>query len=280
MTRRIELSAGIWEYDDRGIGPVVVLLHGAMQNASVWDGVVDRLERHFRCVVPTLPLGGHAEPMDRDADLSPDGVAKLINEFLQRLELLDVTVIGSDTGGALAQLLATRTPERIGRLILVSCDAFDNFPPGLPGKTSALAAQLPGGLLMAAHAMRSSFLAHLPITWGWMTTRMISPELLDSWFTPLRTRREARRDLRAFLRAVDDQVLQDAARRLEGFDRPALIIWAEDDRVMPSDHAARLAVRLPDARVVMIPDSYTLIQLDQPERLASEISTFVATHET
>lgn len=278
MTHRIELSAGVWDYDDVGAGPVVVLLHGVMTNSSVWDRVVDRVRHDHRCIVPTLPLGAHVHPMARDADLSPLGVAKLINEFLQRLELSDVTLVGSDTGGALAQLVAARTPDRIGRLVLVSCDAFDNFPPGLPGRTSALAAALPGGLLLAAHAMRSPYLAHLPMTWGWMTTGTLSPELLDSWFTPLRTQRPIRRDLRSFLRAVDDQVLQEAASRLETFDRPTLIIWAEDDRVMPPEHAARLALRMPDARVVMIPNSYTLIQRDQPDRLTAAISTFVAAH--
>ena len=133
--REIELSAGTIEYQDTGDGPVLVLLHGLMMDASLWDGPIAELSADHRCVAPTLPFGAHRHAMHADADLSLPGIARLVAEFLDRLDLQDVTLVGNDTGGALVQLLMCDGAARVGRVVLASCDAFDNFPPGLTGKT-------------------------------------------------------------------------------------------------------------------------------------------------
>jgi pimeloyl-ACP methyl ester carboxylesterase len=86
-------------------------------------------------------------------------------------------------------------------------------------------------------------------------------------------RRDAVRVLRAA--AAERNLLLDAAERLPGFDRPALVVWASEDRVMPAEHGHRLAELLPRGRLVEIPDSYTLIPQDQPARLAESIREFV-----
>src|SRR5215204_4956420 len=106
----LELSAGIIEYEDTGgSGPVVVLLHGLAMDGSLWRHVVRDLRADHRCIVPTLPLGGHRQAMRTDADLSPAGIGRLEAELLER-------------------------PERIAGLVITSCEAFENFPPGLPGR--------------------------------------------------------------------------------------------------------------------------------------------------
>ena len=98
----IELSAGTIEYEDTGgEGPPVVLLHGLVMNGSLWRNVVPKLSPEHRCIVPTLPLGGHRLPMRPDADLSMGGQAALVAELLERLDLRDVTLVMSDWGGAL-----------------------------------------------------------------------------------------------------------------------------------------------------------------------------------
>jgi len=142
--RQIELSAGTIEYSDTsGNGPVLVLLHGLMMDASLWDGPIAELSADHRCVAPTLPLGAHRHAMHADADLSLPGIARLVAELLDRLDLQDVTLVGNDTGGALVQLLMGDGAARVARVVLVSCDAFDNFPPGLTGKTLVLTGKLP-----------------------------------------------------------------------------------------------------------------------------------------
>src|SRR6185437_2597318 len=79
--------------------------------------------------------------MRKDAELTMEGVAALVAEFLEALELDDVVLVGNDTGGAIAQIVATTAPERLGALVLTSCDAFEHFPPGGSFKTLIAAAR-------------------------------------------------------------------------------------------------------------------------------------------
>jgi pimeloyl-ACP methyl ester carboxylesterase len=274
--REIELSAGTIEYEDTGDGPAIVLLHGLMMDASLWDGPIADLSVDHRCVAPTLPLGAHRHAMHADADLSLRGIARLVAEFLGRLDLHDVTLVGNDTGGALVQLLICDRAARIDRIVLASCDAFDNFPPGLTGKTLVLTGKLsPGmfGLLM--QQMRLRPFRRLPIAFGWLTMR--GDAATARWMKPVTQQREIRRDAVRVLRAVaaEPQLMLDAARCLPSFDRPALVVWASQDRVMPPEHGRRLAELLPQGRLVEIPDSYTLIPQDQPAKLAQIIRDFM-----
>ena len=269
-----ELSAGIIEYEDTGgSGPLLVLLHGLAMDGSLWRHVVRELRVDHRCVVPTLPLGGHRRPMRADADLSPRGIARLETEFLEALDLREVTLVGNDSG--LFQFAAGEHPERIARLVITSCEAFENFPPGLPGTNLWLAAKLPGGVSASVQPLRLRALRRLPIAFGWMAKRPIPHEVTDAWLRPLLTQREIRRDLTKYLRAAKKGDMLAAAERLRSFDRPALVIWAKEDRVMPPEHGRRFAELLPHARLVEIPDSYTLIPEDQPTELARLLREFV-----
>ncbi len=162
--RKIRLSAGTIEYEDTGgSGPVLVLLHGLAQNGSVWRRVVAELRPNHRCVVPTLPLGGHRRPMRTDTDLSMHGISRLVAEFMERLDL----------------------------------------------------------------------------------------------------------------RAVDKRDTLQVAERLRSFERPALVVWAAEDRVMLPEHGRRLAKLLPRGRLIEIDDSYTLIPEDRPAELSRVIQDFV-----
>ncbi|MEE1779771.1 alpha/beta hydrolase, partial [Streptomyces sp. JV181] len=95
---RIELSSGPIDYQDTGgEGPVLVFGHGLPMNETQWRKVVPLLDG-YRCVLPTLPLGGHRQPMNSDADLSQRGVARLLGEFIEGLGLSEVTLVLNDWG--------------------------------------------------------------------------------------------------------------------------------------------------------------------------------------
>ncbi|UGQ12138.1 alpha/beta hydrolase [Yinghuangia sp. ASG 101] len=273
---RIALSTGDIEYEDTGgNGPTVVFLHGWLMDSSLWDETIADLSADHRCVAPTLPLGAHRLAMHADADLSLPGIARLVTEFLERLELRDVTLVGNDTGGAFVQILMRDGSPRVTRVVLASCDAFDNFPPGLTGKTLALTGKLSPRLFgLFMQQMRLKFVRRLPIAFGWLTKR--GDAATARWMKPVLTRPAIRRDTVRMLRAASAEkgLLLDAADDLPRFDRPALVVWAGADRVMPPDHGRRLAERLPQAHLVEIDDSHTLLPLDQPTKLAQSIREF------
>jgi len=270
----LELSAGVVDYDDSGgPGPVLVLLGGLVMDGSVWDPVVSELARDHRCIVPTLPLGAHRRPMRPDADLTLAGFARMVAELLERLDLSDVTLVQNDHAAGL--VLAGERPSRVTRLVVSSCEAFDNYPPGLPGKNMRLMAMVPGGIFLAMQALRLRALRRLPVALGWMSKRPLPDELVDRWLAPAQSRRGVRRDLRKYAASARRRQLIEACERLRSFDRPALVVWTPEDRVQRPEHGRRLAELLPDARLVEIRHSYTLIMRDQPKAFAEAIRAFV-----
>jgi pimeloyl-ACP methyl ester carboxylesterase len=274
----IELSAGPIRYEDTGgEGPVIVLCHGLLMTASLWDEVVEELGPGFRCLRPTLPLGAHRRSMRADADLSLRGQVRLLTEFLDRLELQEVTLVFNDWCGA-QLLVAEGWDARVGRLVLASCETDDNYPPGLPGRVAALAAGLPGGLAAGLKPLRIRALRRLPMTFGLMSKRPIPDELFDQWLEPALTNPAIRRDLRKYAGDTRQgrRELVNANPRLAGFAKPVLVVWAAEDKVMPMAAGRRMAASLPDSRFVEIPESRTLIPIDQPRALAGAIATFIS----
>jgi pimeloyl-ACP methyl ester carboxylesterase len=174
-----------------------------------------------------------------------------------------------------ALVLAGDRSERLARLVLVACEAFDNYPPGLPGKTVGLAARVPGGLNALAQPLRLRVLRRLPVALGWMRKRPIPHEITDAWLDPLLNQRQIRRDLIKYAGSARKRMLIEATERLRAFDRPALVVWASEDRVIPREHGRRLAELLSQGRLVEISDSYSLIPEDQPRQLAAAIRAFV-----
>ena len=272
---QIDLSTGTLDYlDTGGDGPTVVLLHGLLMDGSLWDGPIADLAADHRCVAPTLPLGAHRHPVS--GDLSLPAIARLVEEFLDRLDLHDVTLVGNDTGGALVQLVLAGKAERVGRAVLVSCEAFDNVPPGLTGKVLVLSGRLSPRLFGAfMQQLRLRAVRRSPIAFGWLTKR--GDAVIAGWIRPVLTSSAIRRDTVRMLRAIDGRAVAEATAALPAFHRPALVVWAAEDRVMPPEHGRRLADLLPDSRLVEVADSYTLVPLDQPAALAGTIRDFVMT---
>jgi pimeloyl-ACP methyl ester carboxylesterase len=274
-TTTIQLPAGPVEVRDEGTGPPVVLLHGLLVGGTLWRDVTPHLnDAGLRTIVPELPLGAHRTPMNPDADLTPPGLARIVADLLEAMGLDDVTLVANDTGGAIAQLVATTHPERLGRLVLTSCDCFENFLPPIFMPMIWAGGHIPGAIVALTLPMRSARLRRSPAGFGWLAKRPIPDDVSAAWLAPLADR-HIRRDLRKVMRGVDKRHTIGAAEDLRRFDRPALLAWAADDRFFPLAHAYALAERIPDARVEEVVDSYTFVPQDQPERLAELVRGFV-----
>ena len=269
----LTLQQGTIRYRDEGTGPVLLFVHGALVDGRLWDPTVERLRDRFRCVVPDLPLGSHELPLKAHADLSPRGLAALLRDFLDALDLEDVTLVGNDTGGALCQLLVVEDADRVGRLVLTDCDAFDNFPPKVFLPLVA-AAKLPGGLRAALAPMRARPARRLPIAYGWLAKRPIPDDVMDGWVLRALNDAGVMADLRKVIKGLEPGTLLDSTPKLSSFDKPVLLAWAREDKFFKIEHAHRLAAIFPDARVEELTDAYTFVSWDQPDRVAELIGTF------
>jgi pimeloyl-ACP methyl ester carboxylesterase len=273
--RIVELPAGTLEYRVSGIGRALVFVHGVGVNGDLWRRVAPRLAADYQCFVPDWPLGSHLYPVRDQADLALPGLARIVADFLTVMDLDGVTIVANDTGGAIAQALVGRHPERISGLVLTSCDAFDRFPP-VPQRYLEWTARSKLLMWLLGQAVRFEFVQRLPIAYGWVTSRPIETAIMRSYTESVRTNSKVRNDFARLLRAVDSRFMFEAAVKLRDFDKPALVLWAQNDRIFPLEHGRRLAELLPKGRFEIIPDSRTFIPEEQPERLASAVRMFVA----
>jgi pimeloyl-ACP methyl ester carboxylesterase len=271
----IDLPTGRLAYRERGAGPPVVFVHGLLVNADLWRNVVPAVaDAGYRCLAPDWPLGAHTIPMPPSADLSPPGVARLIAEFLDELELTDATVVANDTGGALTQLLMTEHPKRVGKVVLTPCDAFDYFlPPGFQPLTTLAA--VPGFVWLLSRLARLPSVRRSRLAFGMVAKRLPPADVVESYLRPAHDSAAIRRDTRRFLRGVHRRYTLAAAAKLPEFTRPVLLVGAADDRVFPARIADRLAELLPDVRRAVVADSYTFVPEDQPAELAELVVEFL-----
>lgn len=271
--KEVQLPAGRIRYREAGEGRAVVFVHGYLVDGRLWDGVVDRLSESHRCFSPDWPFGAQQVAMNPTADLSPAGLARLIADFLERLELDDVTIVGNDSGGAISQVLAANHPDRIGRLVLTNCDTHENFPPGI-FKVLPPLAKLPGGISVLSAPFRIPMVGRA--AFAPFSRRGIPADLVASWLGAATRDSASLRDLKKVTVGLDKRYTLDAAAKLRGTELPIRLLWAPRDKFFPIKYAERLAGEVNNAEIVQIPDASTFVPFDQPARVAEEIAEFAA----
>lgn len=268
----IDISAGTIHYEATGPenGRPVVFVHGYLMGGQLWRQVSERLaDRGLRCIAPTWPLGAHPEPMRPGADRSITGVAGMVADTLAALDLTEVVLVGNDTGGVVTQLVAVHHPERVGALVLTSCDAFEHFPPPIL-KPVILAAKSKKVFRTAIQALRAPVarkrayegLAHRDID-----------DLTEMWVRPALSDAAVAEDLRQFSLSLRTEVTVGVAARLTEFGKPTLIAWSGDDVIFELEDGQRLAETIPNARLEVIAGARTFSMVDRPDQLADLVSS-------
>jgi pimeloyl-ACP methyl ester carboxylesterase len=273
---KAELSAGPIHYEDSGgDGQPLVLIHGLAMDGRVFDDTVAALTPAYRCIRPTFPLGSHREPMRADADLSLRGQARLIAELIESLQLDGAALCFNDWSCGQV-MVADGLLDRVDALIFGSCETEHNYPPGLGGKAAVLSAKLPGGFSVMRQVLLRRSLRRLPFIYGQMSKHGIPDPLMRDWLEPL-GRAEIQRDVRKYVGDVrrGSKAMKEATPALGDWKHPVLVVWDSEGKMMPNEEGRRLAEAFPSARYVEIEDSYTLIPIDQPQRLAAEIRHFL-----
>jgi pimeloyl-ACP methyl ester carboxylesterase len=190
--------------------------------------------------------------------------------LIERLGLEQVTIVGNDTGGALTQIAVAAHPERISRIVLTNCDAFEHFPPPAFAGMFKLLARVPGAIKVLELGGRSRGVRRRAMALMPLTVQPIPDELLAAWMAPLRDA-GVRRDLRKVAQGISSEDTLAAAEKLGSFDGTALIVWGQRDKFFPLADAERLQRLFSDARLELIEDARAFVQLDAPERLAELI---------
>jgi pimeloyl-ACP methyl ester carboxylesterase len=272
----VDVAAGTVEYRDQGDpnGPPVVLLHGLLMNDAQWDLALPLLPSGFRYLLPVLPMGGHRIPMRPDADLTMPGMIGIVADFLDALDLTDVTLVVTDWGGPLL-LTDIGRDKRVGRLVICPCEAFDNFPPGFPGKASVLATRNAVTVYLAMRQLKIGWLRRQWLLFGQMAKQPVPQPIIDKWLAPGLADRQIRQDLVKYGHSkFSRHELIRATNALSDFTGPALVLWSNNP-VMPASHGQRLAELLPNSQLRHVNDAYVLTMLDQPEQTAKQIGTFL-----
>jgi pimeloyl-ACP methyl ester carboxylesterase len=258
--------------------PPVLFVHGILVDHRLWLGVAEDLARQgFRCILPTWPLGSHTIPVNNRTDLSPRGVATMIRDFIVALDLSDVTLVGNDTGGGLCQFVVDAHPDRVGRLVLTNCDAFDKFPP-FPFTLVFSLLRGPVSIKLLASQMRLTALRHSVLGYGLLVTDP-DPELTASWLQPCRRDARICGDLAVLLRSVAATDLTEVSARMSRFIKPVTVVWGMRDRCFTPALGRRLADVFPNSTMTEAPDAKTFVALDDPTAVADAI-TLVGTHKS
>ena len=272
----IVVSAGTIEYREAGDpdGRPVVLLHGLLMNHAQWNLALPLLPSGFRYLLPVLPMGGHRIPMREEADLTLPGMVGIVADFLDALDLTDVTLIVTDWGGPLF-LTDLGRDKRVARLVICPSEAFDNFPPGFPGKVAWLASRNALTVSLAMRQLKIGWLRRQWLMFGQMAKKPVPQDIVDGWMAAGLADRRIRQDLVKYCRTkfVKADLIR-ATKRLADFDGDVLVLWSHNP-VMPDEHATQLA-DLTGATLRYVDDANVLVMLDQPEQTAREIGAFLS----
>jgi pimeloyl-ACP methyl ester carboxylesterase len=281
VPRSVEVTGGTLDYFERGAGPVLLFSHGWLANANLWRNVIDLLHVDFHCIALDLPLGSHRTPMNSDAVLDPGGVAGLIVEASERLDLSEVTLVGNDSGGAYSQIALARHGEhkagRVTHLILTSCETpYDDWPPppfdGLP--SLARDSRALGALL---GVLEDPAIRCTPPAYGLLLKHPIAPEVSDSYALPATREDGVLRDVaKAMMGASTTEVRAAGELLIAASELPTVLIWSREDEVFPLEHAERFAGALKHGQLVEIEDAYSITPEDRPDAVAAAIREFAS----
>jgi pimeloyl-ACP methyl ester carboxylesterase len=228
-TSSVQTASGCISYRECGTGPVALFVHGVLLNAHLWRHQLAGLSDIRRCLAPDLLAHG-GTTIAADQDVSVSANADMLVQFLDALGIDQVDLVGNDSGGGIAQILAARHPERIRSMVLTDCDTHDNWPPQAFKPFLEMAAA--GGLRSTLEAMladKNIYRSPQALGPAYEHPERVTDEDIETYLCPLVGSAQRTRDFERFLAAFDNKYTVAIEDRLKTLHAPTLIVWGTDD---------------------------------------------------
>ena len=206
--QRLTAASGDIAYTESGAGPAAVFVHGLATSGALWRHVIEQVDGTTRCIAVDLPLHGGTPPRE---DTSVTAMAQLIVDLCQDLGLERIDLVGNDTGGVVAQILAARHPELLRSLVLTNCDTEGNFPPQafIPVIQAAVRGEIAPLLTVAAANPAAARMS--PLATGYEHPGKVPDEVWREYLTPIGETIERARLFERMLTALDPAELEAVA---------------------------------------------------------------------
>jgi pimeloyl-ACP methyl ester carboxylesterase len=270
--RAVATEFGDVSYTEAGDGPPAVFIHGVFLNADLWHHQLEGLADLRRCLAVDLLAHGGSVYVGAE-DLTVRLQADMIVAFLDALDLDSVDLVGNDSGGAVAQLVATTIPGRIRTLTLTNCDTHDNWPPPPFQPVIDLARQ--GALAPALPALATDAAQVRGALGGsFEHPDQIPDEVLLAFTAPF-TDPERAAALQDYLAGMDNAVTVAIRDKLARFQAPTQMVWGTADKFFSMAWAQWLADTIPGTRrVVPVEGALLFFPLERPGDLNRALREF------
>ncbi|MGI8787148.1 MAG: alpha/beta fold hydrolase [Pyrinomonadaceae bacterium] len=267
----VEIDGATIHYQEFGeaANPTLILIHGYTASTYVWKTIAPMLAAENFHVVAVDLLGFGYSDKPAQFDYTIQSQARMIVRFMNRLGIGRATLIGSSYGGAVASTLALDDAERVEKLVLVGAVSNDE---ALENPLLKLAAIPVVGEILAPFVLDSRALAkrRMKETLAPASHHLITRERVESVTRPL-TAKDAHHSVLASARNWDANRIQEDAHLI---NQPTLLIWGENDSVIPVRNGERLYDSILNSRLVVLKDCGHLPQEEKPERFVEIVSQF------
>jgi pimeloyl-ACP methyl ester carboxylesterase len=247
-THTVQTPSGRIAYTEQGTGPVALFVHGVLLNKHLWRHQLAHLSDIRRCIAVDLLAHGETD-IAGDQDLSVTANAKMLEQFLDALNVEQADLVGNDSGGGIAQIFTALYPQRVRSLTLTDCDVHDNWPPAAFKPFLAMAAG--GGLRGTLEAMLSNkdiYRSPQALGPAYEHPEQVTDESIETYLRPLVRTEQRTRDLQRFLAAFDNAHTRAIETRLKTLTVPTLIVWGTDDVYFDVEWSKWLAETIPGTR--------------------------------
>ena len=267
--RVVEVDGLGINYQDSGSpdAPAVLLLHGFGSSLQTWDAWTPQLALKFRVIRLDLPGFGLTGESPTQNYSEGQDLATLVG-FVNKLNLSSYSVVGHSMGGKMAWSLAAAQPDRVKALVLM---APDGFSPQAQWGTKPY--EVPAVMGLMKYALPKYFVR------GFLDAAYADPQgVTDQTVTRYHDMLRAPGVRTAILDRADQTVSTDPIPRLKQIKAPPLLLWGEQDQMIPSSNAASYAAVMPHARTVVLPKLGHVLQEEQPEIGLAKVDAFLSAH--